>query len=363
MRVAVVLWLAATIATTTAQEQTVEPEPEPEPRRWGVIPIPLGGYTPDTLLYGGVGALAFFGPEVNVPAEQRQGRRTNTLISNVVFSQSGSYITAGALNQYLAEDDLNLVVSASRLEFPSVWYGLGPESEGSEGFDRAQTNTAVALRYRTAPRLYIGPQLEYHDSRYRDVEPDGSLIAAGPLSSAHLGGGVSLRYARTSGGFAIRTGQTVTALAAVYLPLAGHDRAYQNLAVGGRVYRPLGPGVIAAELDLDVLTGDPPLHRLARIGGDASFRGLPTARYVDRLGVRAQWEYRMPLFWRVGGVGFASIGQVGGDAAELFVTPPVTAAGLGLRLLVNQRQRINLRLDVAIADGGWLWYAGAGEAF
>ena len=111
------------------------------------------------------------------------------------------------------------------------------------------------------------------------------------------------------------------------------------------------------------MPGDAPLHRLARIGGDYSFRGLPTARYVDRFGARAQWEYRLPLFWRVGVVGFASIGQVGARVSDLVARVPITAAGVGLRLLVSRRQRINLRLDVAFANGARRWYVGAGEAF
>ena len=355
----VTLWLLFAVVAVGAQQRSVAAEP----RRWGLIPLPLGGYTPDTLWYGGVGALAFYGPDVNVPAEQRRGRRTNTLTANVVLSQSGRYTLAGALNQYLARDDLNLSLSVSRLEFPGVWYGLGPDSDRAERFDRAATAATVALRRRVAPRLYIGPQFAYHDARYHNVNPNGTLIDAGPLTAAHLGGGISLRYARTSGGFAIQTGQTVGALAAVYAPSAGHDRAYFDLSLRARVYRPFGPGVIAAEIGADAVLGDAPLHRLARIGGDYSFRGLPAARYVDRFGARAQWEYRLPLFWWVGVVGFASIGQVGARVSDLVARVPITAAGVGLRLLVSRRQRINLRLDVAFANGARRWYVGAGEAF
>jgi outer membrane translocation and assembly module TamA len=77
----------------------------------------------------------------------------------------------------------------------------------------------------------------------------------------------------------------------------------------------------------------------------------------------SQVEYRFPLFWRLGMTAFAGAGDVFNNFQDLSLSRLKYSAGLGLRLLVNPKERVNIRLDYARGREGGYFYFSVSEAF
>lgn len=79
---------------------------------------------------------------------------------------------------------------------------------------------------------------------------------------------------------------------------------------------------------------------------------------------QGQAEVRWRLFWRLGVVGFAGVGQVAASLKEFADSDFVYAAGGGIRFTLSETERVNAGVDYAIAnDGESAVYFRIGEAF
>ena len=111
-------------------------------------------------------------------------------------------------------------------------------------------------------------------------------------------------------------------------------------------------------------SGKVPFREMAMLGGGKIMRGFYFGRFRDRQLVALQSEYRHQLFNRLGLVAFASAGKVGHQGTDLGLTQVKCAAGAGLRLMLNRKERLNIRIDYAVGtDKANGFYFAIGEAF
>ena len=92
-------------------------------------------------------------------------------------------------------------------------------------------------------------------------------------------------------------------------------------------------------------------------------RGYPRYRYRDNHFIGTQIEYRAHLFWRLGIVGFAGVGDVFGSPSDIRLSTLKYSVGSGLRVLVNPAERLNIRFDYAVGKEGGYFYFSVGESF
>lgn len=110
--------------------------------------------------------------------------------------------------------------------------------------------------------------------------------------------------------------------------------------------------------------GRVPYRDMANMGGDRIMRGFYEGRFRDRQLAALQAEFRQHLIWRLGLVAFASLGQVADEVNHLNLNDLKTAAGGGLRLMLNRQERLNIRIDYARgSDKASGLYFAIGEAF
>jgi hypothetical protein len=102
---------------------------------------------------------------------------------------------------------------------------------------------------------------------------------------------------------------------------------------------------------------------LARLGSDGILRGYNGARYRDNTLAAIQVEYRLPVWWRVGMVGFAGYGQVADGIGRLKIGEFKYSVGLGIRFRIDPKEGTNIRLDFGFGKGSWGNYLTGGEAF
>jgi hypothetical protein len=110
-------------------------------------------------------------------------------------------------------------------------------------------------------------------------------------------------------------------------------------------------------------SGEPPFFMLERFGGSSLMRGHFAGRYRDRNVAVVQAEYRVPVWWRFGVVGFGGVGRVDRSLSDFELSGTHFSAGGGVRFLLERSARINARLDAAWAEDDWGLYLALGEAF
>jgi outer membrane protein assembly factor BamA len=121
--------------------------------------------------------------------------------------------------------------------------------------------------------------------------------------------------------------------------------------------------VLAWQTRTRLTFGDTPFLDLSMVGNDDLLRGYPKNRYRDKHFFGTQLEYRFPLFWRFGMVGFAGAGDVFSRPQDLSWRTMKYSVGMGLRILVNAAERLNIRVDYGYGSGGGYFYFSVAEAF
>lgn len=129
-----------------------------------------------------------------------------------------------------------------------------------------------------------------------------------------------------------------------------------------RKYFQTGKSSIATQFYVQQQTGDVPFFMLSQMGGVSQMRGFFQGAYRDKSFATLQAEWRFPLFWRFGATTFGSLGQVND---KLKIEPDFFrfAGGVGIRILLNEKENINLRLDYARGKDTSGFYFTLGEAF
>ncbi len=150
-----------------------------------------------------------------------------------------------------------------------------------------------------------------------------------------------------------------------YNSILGSDFNFGTIEADLRRYFAFAPDqVIALQLYGNFVLGQLPFYKLSALGGGNIMRGYFRGRYRDRHYVATQVEYRGHVWWRFGAVVFAGVGDVfGSDASDLSFSNLKYSYGFGLRLVFNQREKINLRADFGFGRDTRGVYFGLEEAF
>ena len=340
--------LAVSVADTTRTERSAN---------WLILPF--ASYSPTTKLAGGL-VVGYYRPE-------REGKRASSLQSTITVTQRRQIIVGITPELYLNENQWRIFADLKGRHFPDSFYGIGggtPE-DAEEKYTARNLLADLTIQRRINPDLRIGPRVFL---RGGTVDPDSSTgllgrdVVAGANGGfvAGLGGTVfwdarDSRYYPTKGTYA-ETAFTVHSAA------LGSDFTFGKLEVDLRGYNALGPGVLAGQVYTETVMGTAPFDLLPLLGGSERLRGYREGRFRDNVYWTAQTEYRFPLFWRLKGAAFTSVGEVAPRiGGELFQNVEA-AIGLGGRLKFTE-DGVHGRLDVAYSRTGIELYVSLGEAF
>ena len=140
----------------------------------------------------------------------------------------------------------------------------------------------------------------------------------------------------------------------------GSSKTYQSYHVRYRYYHQISePLVLSLEARACAKSGAAPLWDYCTIG----LRGFSATRYLDKSSASFQSELRWQAFGDFGLVAFAGFGYDAKNIAGLGENPSVNSYGLGLRYMVLDSQRINLRIDFARSGDNDALYVSVAEAF
>ena len=121
--------------------------------------------------------------------------------------------------------------------------------------------------------------------------------------------------------------------------------------------------VIALQLYGNFLMNNPPFYQLAQLGGELLLRGYYKGRFRDKFYLASQIVYRIPVWWKFGIVTFVGIGDVTNSFSNFALNRLKYSYGAGLRFQIDEKEKLNLRMDFGIGKNSTGFYIGIGEAF
>lgn len=251
-------------------------------------------------------------------------------------------------------------------KFFGVGNGIDPDfvENYSVNFPRVRINFLKLVR----PDLYAGLRYWFEDYHITERDPAGMLIdhtITGSAGGVTSGPGLVAIYDTRDNVFFPQQGAYAEGFVQKNSGLTGSDFWYTTYAVDASKYLFLEnlQHVVALNAYAVVMTGEPPFNQLAMLGGPKKMRGYFEGRYRERNLLLLQAEYRAPLFWRIGLVGFASYGGVSHELGGFELANFKYTFGGGLRFLLDKEKKINIRLDAGFGRNSSGYYLTIGEAF
>lgn len=288
-----------------------------------------------------------------------ENSRPNTLFMSAYYTLKKQGGVGLSPVIYLKGDEYELNPIAYVHRSPSTFWGVGNgagEHGDEEGFTTAGSGLMLYTNKRIVGDLRIGPSFRFGRSSISDVEADG-LLDTGAANGSEGGDIVSVGgetvwdnrdsvYWPTTGGY-------YTAGLEWYRKFIGSDYNYEKLYFDFRRYLSLGSKkVLAIQTWADYVNGNTPFYLLPKLGGMTILRGLFEGRFRDNAAAAAQAELRAMPWKRFGGVLFAGVGEVASNWSEFKAEHIKWTGGVGLRISLDPKEKINMRLDVGVSGLG-----------
>ena len=327
----------------------------------GFAVIPVAFYSPETKFGGGIGGFYYFRlaedtitrpSSVNLAAIYTQNRQIIFQVPFQLSTKENKHLISGEVGYY---------------KYPFKFYGIGNDIDldVSEGYEPNIVRIKGTFYRRLKPKTFIGPRIRYEYQNMQGFEMGGKLATEDILGTkgGHvLGLGLSFLIDKRNNIFTPNKGYYFNFSSYGTSEDLGSDYTMGEFLLDGRKYFPLGKHTIASQLYVQHQRGDVPFFMLAEMGGYYRMRGFFQGAFRDKTFMTAQTEWRFPLFWRLGGAAFGSLGQVSDDL-EINKDFIRFAGGLGLRVLFNDQENINLRIDYAMGKNTSGFYLTVSEAF
>lgn len=334
------------------------------------MPSPFGFRTPETGIALGLGASYFF--RTDTLSGAKQSRQSN-LYGTWVFTEKRQTEANVNWNIFTPYERFYFRGAVGYVDFLDAFWGIGPNSlpEARERFAYKRFFIQNRFLYNLGNRTFVG--LFYRQQQVYDIEfnqaglyaNDASLL--GKDGSFVAGIGPVLSIDKRSNQYSAHDGFLIDVLTRFYTPILGSRFQYLGVTLEGRYFKAITKHpfwVIAANLILDHNTGDVPFRELATLGGQQINRGYFQGRFRDKMALQSQLEMRYPIWKFFHGSFFLANGQVVPKWEAWHWQNQRYTYGAGLRVLVNRKERIFVRLDYGRStDGSSGFYIRVNESF
>jgi len=277
------------------------------------------------------------------------------------FSELVSWSTSGQLkavlgsNMFFANNKIWLKTEVYYIEYPEYILGTGnnvsTETLESINTKRFAFNNAFLYSLNKTNTLYIGIYQQYEN--YLSVEKDSTSFLVkenypGKDGGVSSGFGFGLAFDTRDNRFNATKGFFVEGNMLAFGKYIKSNYSYNSYLIDIRKYFTIfRKHVIAIQMRTLSNFGTVPFYSLAKLGGTSSMRGYYLGALRDKVLFDSQIEYRLPIWNIFGMVAFAGAGRVAPDYSSLGFNDLWYNAGVGLRIMVDTRNRANLRVDFA----------------
>ena len=328
------------------------------------LPLPVIFYTPETKL-----ALGFSAIYIYRPADADVESRPSLFGGVAIYTLNNQVLAGFGGEHYWDHDRQQFKGGVFYRNFPNDFYGLGNDTDAElfeDYSDEAGSFSADYLRT-VAGRIRIGGGVGYGTSSITRTEPGDCLsgdLIPGADGGQYLGAGLKATYDSR--------GNIVYPLASgfhqlswwVYGKALGADFSFNTTTVDLRQYLHLGGSRVLALRGLGIFGGgNMPFQMMPALGGDNLLRGYFQGRFRERKLLALQGEFRSRVWSRIGAAVFGGLGQVARETGQLGLNRFHHSYGVGLRILLVEKEGMNLRTDFGFGSDQSGFYLGIGEVF
>ncbi len=323
--------------------------------KFKVLPVPAFGYSPETRAYIGVVSLLTF-------HLYDSATRTSNAKLELNYTWNKQLITEGEWNYFFNHESWFTKGRVHFSKYPDFYYGLGNDTPDSNKLVFNSSRIIIDLfgLKQIRPQLFAGLNFRYLE--YSHIKNNADEFRYPELTSNNTYGiGYGLLLDRrnsilspSAGSFIFLNG-SYNFSAINYCKLAFDIRQYQSWR---KDY------TIALRLFSELSIGIPPFFEMGMLGGDKYVRGYYYGRYRDKNLTTLQGEFRLPVAWRFGLATFAGLSSVYPDFNSFNLSQFKYNYGMGIRFMIDRKERTNLRLDYALGQrGNNGFYISFGESF
>jgi outer membrane protein assembly factor BamA len=328
-----------------------------------LIVLPVVYYSPETKIAGGLGGIYSF------RTSNKARSRPSSIRIGMIYTQKKQLLVEFGPDIYLKNEGYHLKSKINFINFSERFYGIGSNTSKDmrEDFTSRIIRINLDLRKRLFQKLYVGIQYERERNEVVKVEEDGQLIRRDILGSepgTTSGLGFLINWDARDNIFSPSSGDYCSLSTTLFRNGLGSNYDFTRYRLDLRKYFPLfSSHVLAWQGYFSFITGDAPFQMLSLMGGQNWMRGYYRGRFRDKNMIVLQMEYRLPLLWKFGIVGFLGIGDVA-DKVDNFVLKDFKySAGFGLRYLFSSEEKINVRIDFGFCKESFGVYVGVSETF
>ena len=329
-----------------------------KPKNLLIVPIPTSDPTFGTgLILGG----AYFYKQTEQQKESQPASFTGAAAG---YTDNESWFAGVMQQNYWKQDKWRFTGIAGYL---NLKLGLNPGVDNDNNTDPVEwlvdgSFIQARLSRRLKGHWYLGVTSRYLDISQTigmNVEEDDDFNLKSEITA--VGVGLNLDFDSRDMPSNPYQGRYFELKAMVNNQSGSESESYQSYRARYRSYHSLStPLVLAWEINGCSKSGQIPLWDTCRL----ALRGFPGTEYLGKQSLYAQAEIRWRFYKRWGMVAFAGAGQVDDTFGTSAKNDTIPSYGLGLRFMVLESQRINVRLDYARSDkGNSAWYLSVTEAF
>lgn len=346
-----------------------ENHPDTTVRKNGFAGLPYISYAPETKLSFGIAGIYFFRSDDAVTFV-----RPSSISLGANYTQRSQLTFITNYDLYFSDGNYRLFGRASYEKYPFDFYGIGNNTsrKTKEGYTPiAQTlNTSFLfnlLRNPVGQGLNAGFTYQFrHDNIIKRKQ--GGMLSSGQVMGFDggfaSGLGVTANWDTRNNIFSASHGGYYELSMVFFSKIFGSDYVFNRYVLDSRRYIPVTKEhVLALQTYFSFIAGNPPFYMLSMLGGDMSMRGYFLGQFRDNHMMVLQAEYRLPVWWRFGLVGFVGIGDVAHRVSDFRLDNLKVSYGPGLRFFVKPEEKIALRIDYGISKESSQFYISFLEAF
>lgn len=353
------------IGVTLSEDKASEKIDSLKSKNIGLIAYPFAFYSPEKQLAIGAGGMIYFRLGV------LKKIRLSKIISSAYYTTNDQYNFSIVPKIYfpgIKQIYLDSKINFSREE--GKYYGMGNntyETDSASYLSHVFYLKAAIAGFNLFKSVQTGFAYEYKNSRVTDKKNNQFLkdSTTKGANDGKIGGfGLTLIADTRDNESYPEKGSYLNLQALLYRKPFGSNFTYNKFFVDYRQYvMPFKSHILAFQVLGEFTNGEVPFFALPMVGGSSNMRGYFEGRYRDKEYITAQAEYRKILFWRIGVDAFYSIGQVAPDFISFQINNFHHSYGFGLRFVFDPKERINLRMDIGVANGKTGVYFQLDEAF
>ncbi len=327
---------------------------------FSVSGFPLVFFLPETgLAFGGLGLTVF-----NI-GEEKSWRKSQVQLG-VAYTLKKQLLIFAPYELYLKQNwKINGEVGYYRYFYNYYGIGIDSKKDNLEFYDANYPRIISTVSYRATQNWLIG--LSYRFDNFEIPNTDSLLtinnlngISGGVLSTL----GVELGYDSRNDIFYPSSGIFGTLKIDNSSNITFSDFEYWSVLLNVSYYTQLAENhILAFNYTSGSQLGNSPFYNYVYLSSGKNARGFDDRRFLDKNINLLQAEYRFPIYKRLRGCAFTSLGTVANSYSELYSNPQKFSYGAGLRFQLSKKQKSHVRADVAHSYEGFQFYVTIGEAF